>query len=190
MLTYKPNPALAGPLYGKEPWPLRFHMHSFDAWCMNTLASSVIYNRFQFGSRKYGVFGEPIDSASGPPPEDWKELWKGRVAIFAESGKTFPGPVEVEWVSTDGMSHEASIDLDAIFSERLVLHGLTRDEVRKPWLESASVEPVVPDILMEVNDRAIRVYMRALIVTEAEQEPGNPRSCLRSDLMLAWERNY
>lgn len=190
MLTYKPNPALAGPLYGKEPWPLKFHTHTFDGWCMNTLACSIIYDRFQFGSRKYGVFGEPIDFPSGPPPEDWKKFWHGRKPIFADDGNTFPGPVHIEWTSLNGAQNNVSIDLDEIFSERLVLHSLSLDEIRKTWLETLSFKPISPNILIEVNDRAIRIYMRALIVGGSEQDPVNPDGYLRDDLILAWERIY
>ena len=190
MLSSKPDPALAGPLYGKEPWPLRFHAHSFSARCMNTLACSIVYDRYQFGNRKAGIFGEPVDSPSGPPPENWKEYWTGTYGVRTEDERTFPGPVELDWVSLDGISHRASIDLETVFPERLVLHSLSREEVKAAWLECASVEPVAPQILVEVNDRSIRIYMRALIVTEAAQLPGNPRSHLRKDLMLAWEGSF
>lgn len=190
MLTYKPSPSLAGPLYGKEPWPLRFHTHTFDARCMNTLAASVIYDRFQFGNRKQGIFGEPVDSPSGPPQENWKESWRGRSSILPRGGRTFPGPVAIEWASMDGETHAVSVDLDEIFQDRLILHRVKRSEVKETWLEGASIQPVSPDILLELNDRSIRVYMRALVITEDEQSPGNPHSNRRNDLMLAWERAY
>lgn len=190
MLRYKPNPALAGPLYGKEPWPLRFHAHAFNARCMNTLACSIVYDRFEFGNRRAGIFGESVDSPSGPPRENWKEHWTGRYLVRTSDRRTFPGPVEVEWVSLDGVDHRVSIDLNSVFPDRLVLHDVSRSEVREPWLESASLQPVSPDILIEVNDRCIRIYMRAMVVTEAEQIPGNPRSHFRNDLILAWASAY
>jgi hypothetical protein len=190
MLTYKPSPALAGPLYGKEPWPLRFHTHTFGGWCMNTRACSIIYDGFQFGNRKYGVFGEPVDFPAGPPPEDWQKFWRGLKGIFSDDGNTFPGPIVIEWASLDGEGHNVSIDLDEVFPERLVLHSLSREEVRKPWLETLSIQPVVPDILLQVDDHVIRIYMRTLLVAGSVDDPVNPDGYLRDDLILAWERTY
>jgi len=157
---------------------------------MNTLACSILYDRFEFGSRKYGVFGEPIDFPAGPPPEDWRKFWRGLKGIFSDDGKTFPGPVVVEWTSLDGADHNVSIDLEEVFPGHLVLHDLSREEIRKPWLETLSVEPVIPDILLEVNDRDIRIYMRALLVAGSEDNQVNPDGYLRDDLILTWERAY
>jgi hypothetical protein len=191
MPSWKPSPALAGPLYGKDPWPLRFHTHSFIAYCFNTLACSLIYNNHQFGTRELGYDGQYYDRPSGPPPrEDWKDHLGGSHGILPDSGETFPGPVEIDWVAMDGSHHQASIDLDLLFKDRLILHTVQRDEVKEPWLEAKSINPVKPSILIEVNDRMINVYMRATVATEAEQIPGNPNSHSRRDLMLAWTRTY
>ncbi|UPG89434.1 hypothetical protein L2Y96_18870 [Luteibacter aegosomaticola] len=191
MLTYKPIPELAGPLYGKEPWPLRFHAHTFDAWCMNTLACSVVYGGIQFGNRKFGVSGEPIDSPALPPSNpNWRETWRGFASILGRDGQTFPSSIVVDWLSLDGGSHAASIDLNEIFPDRLVLHRVDRTEVKEAWLAGVSMEPVCPSILLEINDRTIRIYMRALIVAEDEQGSDNQGGHLRNDLVLAWEHVY
>lgn len=191
MLTIKPIPELAGPLYGKEPWPLRFHAHTFDAWCMNTLASSVIYNNFQFGVRKSGTYGEPVDSPSGPPPAgDWKKSWRAGNAILTDDNRTFPGPVEMEWTSLDGVVHAVSLDLEDIFPDRLIHHRVARSEVKEAWLETLSFHPISPEILLELNDRTIRIYMRAMIVSTVETNPQNHLSCLRNELVEVRENTY
>ena len=43
---------------------------------------------------------------------------------------------------------------------------------------ATDVDTVVgaPDIVLEVNDRTINIYMRAFINTRSLQIPGNPRS--------------
>ncbi|HEY9130128.1 MAG TPA: hypothetical protein VIM98_00100 [Dyella sp.] len=188
---WQPLPSLAGPLYGKEPWPLRFHTHDFDAACYNTLACSIIYNRHQFGTRQLGYDGQYYDRPSGPPPsEHWKDDWDGSHIILTGTGETFPGPVEIEWTAMDGSQHQVSLNLDGLFRDRLVLHKVQRNEIREAWLATCSVDPVSPDILVEVNDRTVSVYMRATVVTEAEQIPGNPNSHIRDDLMLAWTLTY
>jgi hypothetical protein len=191
MLSWKPSPALAGPLYGKDPWPLRFHTHNFDAACYNTLACSLVYNNYQFGTREMGYDGKYYDRPSGPPPlENWKEDWSGNHGILPDTGETFPGPVEIDWEAMDGSCHRVSLDLDVLFKDRLILHKVTREEVKEPWLKAKSIHPIGPSILVEVNDHTINIYMRALVATEAEQIPGNPNSCFRDDLMLASSHTY
>lgn len=191
MPSHTPDPSLAGPLYGKDPWPLRFHSHSFDATCFNTLACSIVYDRRQFGTQKVDHRGEPYDDLSGEPPfETWRQRWAGHHSVTPVNGKTFPSHVEIKWKSLSGNLHAATLNLDKMFRHRLVLHNVTREDVRSAWLDAKSIHPVSPDILVEVNDRTINVFMRALVVTEAAREPGNANSYFRDELMLAWTCNY
>jgi hypothetical protein len=189
-----PDPYMAGPLLGKDPWPLRFYSHGFSAHCFNTLACSLVYNRRQFGTQRYDYMDQIIERPSGPPPQhDWKtQLGGGGDAILPidHDGETFPSPVEVAWTSLDGTQHTASLNLDALFRERLVLHNLRKEEITEAWLAGCSFQPVVPEIFVEVNDRTISIYMEALVCTKAEQKPGNPNSHFRSDVILAWTHTY
>lgn len=191
MTGYIPDPALAGPLYGADPWPLRFHAHTFDAACFNTLACSIVYNGRQCGTRKYGYDGEPYDAPSGPPPfANYRDKWHANNGIVPDSGETFPGPVELEWTSLDGVGHTVLLDFDSLFKDRLILHNVPRSDVRDAWLDAKSIHPVSPSILVEINDRTVNVLMRALVVTDAEQEPGNSRSHFRDDVVVAWTHTY
>lgn len=191
MPSYKPLPELAGPLYGKDPWPLKFYTHGFGAVCFNTMACSLIYNRHQFGTRRRDRDGEVHDKPSGPMPfENWRDEWSGSHSISPVEGQTFPGPVEIEWTSLDGQEHALSIDLDKMFEDRLILHKVARDEIKEAWLDAKSIHPEVPDILVEVNDRTVTVFMRALVATEAQQVPGNDFSRFRNDLMMVWTQSY
>jgi hypothetical protein len=191
LASFTPNPELAGPLYGKDPWPLRFHTHAFNAVCFNTLGCSIVYNGHEFGTRKIGYDGQPHDEPSGPPPfEGWLDKWHGRHGIMPTDGETFPGPLELDWTSLDGTRHADSVDFDEIFKDRIVLHGVARDEVKEEWLDAKSIDPVNPNILVEVNDRTINVFMRAMIATNNEQIPGNDRSHFRDDVFLAWTHTY
>ena len=191
MTSYEPNPELVGPLYGKDPWPLRFHTHGFGAACFNTLACSIIYSRRQFGTRKLGHDGKYHDGQSGQPPfEQWRERWTGHHSVSPVDGKTFSTPLEIEWTSLDGRDHDLSLSFDDVFRDRIILHRVTREEVKEAWLNAKSTNPVRPDILVEVNDRTVNVFMRALVATEAEQIPGNSRSHFRDDLVLAWTQTY
>jgi hypothetical protein len=184
-MGFKVPSSFAGPLAGKDPWPLRFYAHVFSAHHFNTVRCRIVYNTFLYTS----LTG---DMPAGPPPPHFLAHWTGSHVIVPESigGKTFPGPVEVEWTALDGTMHEASVDLDAIFKDRLVLHNVSREDVGEAWLDSCRLEPEQPDILVEVNDRTINVYMRALVVTKHAQNTEDPNSNMRDDVMLAWSHTY
>lgn len=191
MTSYKPYPELAGPLYGKDPWPLRFHTHGFDAACFNTLACSIIYSRRQFGTRKLGYDGTIFDVPSGQPPsEHWRDRWTGHQSVAPAGGRTFSSVVELEWISMDSREHTDVLDFEEIFKDRLVLHRIGRSEVKEAWLDAKSIHPVKPDLLVEVNDHTVNVFMRAIVATEAEQIAGNSRSHFRDDIILAWTHTY
>jgi hypothetical protein len=181
---------LAGPLYGKEPWPIRFYTHSFSAACFNTLACSFLYNNYQFGTQKKDWTGQVFERPSGPPPDDRRVLWSRENIITPKNGKTFPGPVELAWTSLDNTQFQVSVDLDFLFKDRMVLHNVSREQVKETWLRSLSREPVTPAILVELDDRTVSVYMKALIATEKEQVPGDPYTQKRIDPVLAWKHTY
>ncbi|MDQ0011555.1 hypothetical protein J2T07_003769 [Luteibacter jiangsuensis] len=190
-ISHTTDRELAGPLYGKDPWPLRFHTHSFGAVCFNTRACSIIYCRRQFGTREVGYDGMYYDKPSGPAPlGPWRDRWIAHHAASLVEGRTFSTPLDIEWTSLDGRDYAMSLDLGEVFKDRIVLHEVTRNEVNEAWLSATSIDPVSPHILAEVNDRTISLYMRAMVATEIEQIPGNDRSHFRDDLILAWSRTY
>ncbi len=164
-------------------WPLRFDSHSFDARSYNNRYCSIIYDRTQFGDVERGYDGTLITKPSGPPREpNWKNDWSGGYS----PDETFPSPVDIRWTALDGSEHEAIIDLDTIFKDRLVLHNVAEEDIPESWAAS----PRLVDILLEVNNRVINVYQRTLVATKQEQIPGNRHSRGRRDLMLAWSHTY
>jgi hypothetical protein len=82
------------------------------------------------------------------------------------------------------------LDLDKLFADRILLHTVARHEIKEDWLDSKSIDPVRPDILLELNDHVVNIFMRALVATEVEQALGNTRCRLRDDLILAWTHTY
>ncbi|RMH87480.1 hypothetical protein EBB59_12940 [Lysobacter pythonis] len=93
-----------------------------------------------------------------------------------------PGPMRLDWTSLDGVEHEAELDFKETFPDRLVLHNVPREEVKYGW-ESV-------DVLVEINDRTVNVYMKALVITQYPQNPEDPRSNWKEDLILAWTKTY
>ncbi|KPN16988.1 hypothetical protein AO715_02555 [Xanthomonas sp. Mitacek01] len=96
----------------------------------------------------------------------------------------FPEPALVRWSSRDGTPFEVEVDIGDIFRDRLIRHQTPREDIKE------GVSILNPDVLLEVNDRTINVYMRAFLPTKELQIPGNKYSGHRDDLVLAWSRTY
>lgn len=155
-------------------WPLKFKEHTFRTVCYGTLTCRVWYAGVWSGYRK----PSPPSSTYGPKYLD--HIMGGHVGI-----RNFPDPAEVTWRSMDGIEHKARIDIGAIFRDRVVRHNVPRDEVRELVHGRLSGDPL---ILLEVNDRTIRVYMRARIPTNHRRDRQNPLSDSRNELVL--EKTY
>ena len=98
--------------------------------------------------------------------------------------RNFPPPAQVSWRAKDGTSLQAQVDMAEIFKDGLIRHNLKREEIS----EAGSIPS--PDIILEVNDRTINVYMRAYIPTKEFQIPGNKYSKHRNDLIKVYSRTY
>ena len=160
-------------------FPLKFVDHSFEPYCYNTLACTVVYNNYDFNL---------LDARKphGPPRSpDYRDHWWP-----ASHGgiSNFPFPAEVRWISLDGVAHEAKVDIGAIFKNERVLYKVSDSEIREGMFPQGLVAD--PSIFLEVNNRTINVYMAAMIPTKTEQIPGNKYSDARTDLVLAWTHIY
>ena len=163
-----------------DPWPLKFRRHNFDARCYNTLHCRVLYNNFNF------TLLHEFEPSGAPERPDWKDGWGAGHII----GDTFAPPVQAWWTASDGSKHHAEINLDKLFKDRLVRHNVPKEDIPEGWLAAWGIEPLGVGILMEVNDRTINVYMKALIATKEPQIPGNPHSTGRRDLIRVWTHTY
>jgi hypothetical protein len=155
-------------------WPLKFRAHYFGAHCFDTQHCEILYRGFSHGadsgpSPSIASYGRPLE----------KLLSAGRGPI-----PNFPPPAKVTWQSQDGMPHEAEVDIGEIFKDQLIRHNVAR--------EDATDIPTsgMPGIILEVNDRTINVYMRAIIATKELQKPGNPHSDFRNDLIKVFSKTY
>lgn len=160
-------------------FPLKFVDHSFEPFCYNTLACKVIYNHYDFNLLD-------AEKPSGPPRSaDYKDDWWP-----ASHGgiRNFPHPAEVHWVSLDGVAHEASVDIGAIFKDERALYTVPNSEIKAGMFPQGLIAD--PSVFLEVNDRTINVYMCVLIPTKVEQIPGNKNSDARTDMILAWTQTY
>jgi hypothetical protein len=99
----------------------------------------------------------------------------------------FPPPVKVSWRSKDGQAHEAEIDFGEVFADEIIRHNVSREEMADVPDGEYQNDPA---IILDVNDRTIRVWMRAHVPTRALQKPGNRFSDFRNDLVLARTYRY
>jgi hypothetical protein len=157
-------------------WPLRFKRFSFGTRCYDTLECHIPFDRLNLGNPK------PTRSSASYGP-DYLKGWRGGYGGVPN----FPPPVQVAWRSKDGTWHEAKIDLGELFKDELVRHYVPREEVAD--LPDGKYDND-PSILLEVNDRTIRVYMMADIPTKHFQKPGNKYSDFRRDVVLVKTYTY
>lgn len=159
-----------------NPWPLKFEKYSFCARCFNTLRCSIIYNNYQHSTR--------LEEPSGPlPSPDWKSNRNSGYTPY--DNRNFAPPAGIDWVSLDGTRHRARVDFEEIFKDRLIRHDVPREEIPEGWAHRLSI-----DVLLEVNDRTVNVYMEADIAMKTPQKPGNPYSYGRTCMTLMWSRTY
>jgi len=157
-----------------DDWPLRFREHKFDAYCFSTVGCEVVYG----GMLRIKDLDDRLKIASAALKNYPAMLTAGMGPIA-----NFPPPAKVSWLSRDGSSHRAEVDIGEIFKDQLVHHNMRREELLRN-------QGVPPEIILEVNDRTINVYMRATLWTKAPQRPGHPHSNYRDDLIKAYSRTY
>lgn len=159
--------------------PLRFKQHNFDAHCYNTLSCFVVYDN-------HGFLNEYKDSPSpAAKGDDYKKNWSFASYIGVHN---FPAPAKLSWTSLDGVKHEEQIDIASIFKDELVLHAVPDAELPDGMFKQGLMGE--PSVFIEINDKTVGVYFKALVPTKSEQIPGNKFSSARTDLFLVWSRTY
>jgi len=157
-------------------WPLRFTAHYFSAFSYSTYDCNVAYNGSPYIQDPDDVLQISSDSLGSKYPNN----------LSASRGPipNFPPPAVVTWRSQDGTSHRAEIDMAEIFKDQLIRHDLAREDISR----TSSISP--PGIIVEVNDRTINVYMRAMIYLRKPRYPGRPHSTYQDDLIKVFSRTY
>ncbi|MFZ5661379.1 MAG: hypothetical protein ACOY9B_01440 [Pseudomonadota bacterium] len=170
--TAATSPTAHEPDDGVE-WPLKFKAHYFGAHCFNTQSCRILYRGFPHGSDE----PSPSVESYGRPLE--KLLSAGRGPI-----PNFPPPAKVSWRAKDGTPLEAEVDIGEIFRDELIRHNVRREDALPNATDGW------PRIILEVNDRTINVYMRAMIWLKQPRDPERPHSNYRDDLIKVFSRTY
>ncbi len=167
-------PSGHGPYTGTvADWPLWFIAHNFGVQCFDTQSCEILYRGFPHGSDE----PRPSVESYGIPLE--KLLTAGRGPI-----PNFPPPAVVTWKSKDGTPLRAEIDIGEIFKDKLIRHNVARVDISE-----TSYVPT-PEIILEVNDRTINIYMRAMIFLKEPRFADRPHSDYRDDLIKVFSRTY
>lgn len=157
-------------------WPLVFTAHRFGWSCYSTYGCQVHYA---------GLYpGEWDDDHLRPSSASLGSRYPGEV-LRGGAGPipNFPKPAIVEWRAADGTRLKTEVDIGEIFSDQRVLHRVTQEEAGRTY------NPL-PEIILEVNDRTINVYMRTRVSTRSLQDPTNPHSAARIELIKASSKTY
>lgn len=151
----------------------KFSEHSFGANCFNAKNCKVLYaHRYELST--------PVDQWEPNIPADYpKNLIAHHIAI-----PNFPSPATVEWQSIDGTSHNAVIDISAIFKSQEILHNVKPEDIKN----GAYITP--PDIILVVNDKNISVYMRAHIPLRKDIDGRHKGMKSVDEPVLAFSKNY
>ena len=157
-------------------WPLKFKAHYFGASTYSTYGCKVVYSGMNRVADSEEVLQNSSESIGSKYPNNMRAGW-GPIA-------NFPPPATVTWRSKDGSSHEAEIDIGEIFKDELIRHNIAREDAMDPASSG------MPGIILEVNDRTINVYMRAMIWLKEPRLPGRPHSDYQDDLIKVFSRSY
>ena len=157
-------------------WPLRFEKHSFSAHCYDTIGCKVLY------ATEYLVMDDEdkVRPSSASIGENYRNGWSGGYLGI----RNFPGPAVVTWKSKDGALHNASINIAEIFKDQKILHNVKEEDIP----EGASITS--PEIILEVNNRTVNVYMKAYIPLKEPRIPGNQHSTHANELILAHSQTF
>lgn len=165
-----------GPFTGTAAdWPLWFIAHNFDVSTYSTYGCKVRY-----GSYRVDEADNILQSSSDAIGVNYPDNMSAGYGPI----RNFPSPATVTWRSKDGASHQAEIDIGEIFKDKMIRHNVAREDISE-----ASYVPT-PGIILEVNDRTINVYMRAMIFLRKPRFPDRPHSDYRDDLIKVFSRTY
>ena len=159
-------------------WPLQFKNFSFYGGAFNVKACRIIY-----GNAFFREWNEP----PLPPEPGWMDNWR---VHWVNAYLPFP-KLDVQWTSLDGDVHKVILDLEKMLRKREVLHKVPVSDMPDNWLIGrGEKDDVHLELLLEVNDRTLRLYMASPIAIKIEHPTEEHRHDFRKDWVLAWTKDY
>lgn len=124
--------------------PLTFQRHDLSVALFNVRAVTIHYA----GSLHTATDDEYAPAKSERDVNRYPSVKSGEYPAFASM-------VGMEWQALNGQTLECTLDLDAIFKDRRVLHA--QDPAR--ICPETPIAGDVPTIIIELDDRTVNVYM-------------------------------
>lgn len=150
---------------------LKFSQHDISIKVFSASDVEIVYA----GSPHRLSFGKVFRAKT---PDDVRDFKWGTSGSY----KAFAGPVDIAWRSQDGTALKYVLNLDEIFPERKILHT---EDLAKLY----QAEPVYggrPNIILEVNDRTLNVYMFVTMRLEKDAQTREHRD----HLTLAYSKTF
>lgn len=154
--------------------PFRFWQHNIGVYCFRTWGCRAEYGEHVIADKPEGEHQPPI----GDYPSDLRKRMRGTNLAF----RAFEGPLRLRWHDEAKRPLSLDLDLGKVFADGLIRHNVPHDAI----LPTSSVGN--PDIVVEIDDRTVRLYMRAHIPLKAPQDPGNRYSDFVEENVLVFER--
>jgi hypothetical protein len=176
MTTQTSSPASAERTYTGtvQDWPLFFKHHDFGVACFDTQSCLVRYNGFEFGTP------EQTRPASALSKQEYNAALTARYGPVARMA----APATVSWTSKAGDKLQAEVDIAEIFKDGLIRHDTPREDIAEDVSMGAT------HVLLEVNDRTVKVLTRTMIPLKQPRDPQNPNSDFRDDLIEVYSHTY
>lgn len=96
--------------------------------------------------------------------------------------RNFEGPLLIEWHDKDRTPRRLEVDLGRVFADGLIRHSVPQADIA-PHFSIGD-----PSIIVEIEDRTVRLHMRTLIPLKAPRDPRNPHTDSTEDLVQVFEQ--
>lgn len=159
-------------------WPLRFNHFIFGGYAFNVKVCRIIYGKSFYREWK---------ELQPPPMPRWLEE-----TSLSWSNDYLPFPkLDLQWTSLDGDAHKVILDLEKMLRKREVISMVRIDEISCNWLIGRGEKGDVPmDLVLEINDRTLRLYMKATVAIKIEHPIEDHRHGFREEWALVWTKHY
>lgn len=156
-----------------EDGPFRFWTHNLGVYCFGTWGCRVAYG-------DQVVWNDPEDNWNPPfdeRPPGMRERMRGNQGPFKNSD----GPLVVEWLDSARTPRRAAVDLSRLFATGVIPHSVPREQIRP------GVTVSKPDLIVEVNDRSLRLLLVSNIPLRETRDSGGPLSDVSVERVVVFE---
>lgn len=153
--------------------PLRFQSHNIGAYCFSTWGCRIAYGTHLIEDKDPHQWQRPLEEFPG-----LRERMNGSMLGY----RAFEGPLRIQWRDSRKRPLELELDLSEVFPDRKIRYNVDSELIAP----TASVGP--PDVIVEVNDRTVRIYMRARIPLKKPRIPGNSLTDFVDDSIVVLKR--